>query len=69
MVGISGAYMQSGLIKKDIYVRIPQEWMNEQRGRMWKLLKLPYGVNEAGRQCEEVIEDWLTNTMGFQQVK
>lgn len=65
VVDISGAYMQSGPIKREIYVRPPREWEGTQRGKVWKLLKLPYGVPEAGRQWATVIEDWLTNDMNM----
>lgn len=66
---ISGAYMQSGPIKRDIYVRPPREWAPKSRGSIWKLLKLPYGVSEAGRQWANVIEEWLTDEMVFEQVR
>lgn len=50
VVDISGAYMESGPITREIYVRPPREWQNTKRGSVWKLLKLHYGVVEAGRQ-------------------
>lgn len=68
VVDISGAYMQSGPIKRDIYVRPPREWEQTTRGRIWKLLKLPYGVTEAGRQWATVIEDWLTTDMKMKTI-
>lgn len=46
---IKGAFLQSGLITRDIYVRPPHEW-NSERDIFWKLLKLPYGIADAGRQ-------------------
>lgn len=49
---IKGAYLQSGPIQRQIYVRPPKEWQGT-RGRLskilWKLTKLPYGIVEAGR--------------------
>lgn len=68
VIDISGAYMQSGPIKRDIYVRPPREWDKTQRGRLWKLTKLPYGVSEAGRQWATVIEEWLLNDMDMERV-
>ena len=49
LIDIKGAYRQSGPIKRDIYVRPPIE-VGEKRGVIWKLVKLPYGITEAGRQ-------------------
>lgn len=37
-------------------------------GRIWKLLKLPYGITEAGRQWNTVIVDWLTTEMDMKTV-
>lgn len=61
MADIKGAYLQSGPIKRTIYVRPPREWRGT-RGMLWKLLKLPYGIVEAGRQWQKVIEDWMLTT-------
>lgn len=54
---VKGAYMQNGPIKRDIYVRPPKEF--GMRGKLWKLLRLPYGIVEAGRQWLCVIEQWM----------
>lgn len=67
VVDISIAYMQSGLIKIYIYVRPPKEWSVTQRGQIWELFKLPYGFSEAVGQWATVIQDWLINTIGFEQ--
>lgn len=67
-VDISGAYMQSGPIRRDLYVRPPREW-GTRRGFIWKLLKMPYGVSEAGRQWALVFEEWLTRDMGMETVR
>lgn len=67
-VDISGAYMQSGPIRRDLYVRPPREW-GHRRGFVWKLLKMPYGVSEAGRQWAIVFEEWLTQDIGMETVK
>lgn len=60
VVDISGAFMQIGSIR--------WEWHGTARGRIFKLLKVPYGMTEAGRQFPTVIEDWLINTMNVDTV-
>lgn len=62
VVDFSGAYMQSGAIKSDIFVGPPRELEVTIRGYIWKLTKFPYGVTKAGRQRAAVIEDWLIGT-------
>lgn len=61
MADIKGAYLQSGPIKRTIYVRPPREWRGA-RGMLWMLLKLPYGIVEAGRQWQKVVEEWMLTT-------
>lgn len=46
---IKGAFLQSGPIKRDLYVRPPRQWSTIQ-GILRKLLMLPYGIGDAGRQ-------------------
>lgn len=50
-----GACMKSGPINREIYVRSPREWHGRKRGNVWKLIKIPYGVTEAGPQWATVI--------------
>lgn len=69
VIDISGAYMKRWPIRRYIYVSPPREGHKKRRGHVWKLLKLPYGLTAAGRQWETVIEHWLPNDMGFEQVK
>lgn len=57
-IGIKSAYLQSGPIKRELYVKPPRE-VDASRGVLWKLKKLPYGIAEAGRQWNLVLEDWL----------
>lgn len=66
-IDIKGAYMQSGPIKRDIYIRPPRE-CNAPRGILWKLTKLPYGITEAGRQWAKVMEGWLIEEARFERV-
>jgi len=53
---IKSAYLQSGPIQRDIYVRPPRDWTSI-RGILWKLLKLLYGIADAGRQWQRVVEE------------
>lgn len=64
---IKCAYMQSGPANRDIYVRPPKEWKST-RGMLWKLLKLAYGIVEAGRQWLTTIETWMTEDAGVERV-
>lgn len=66
---IKGAFLQSGPIKREIYVRPPRDlgWKRS-RGLLWKLLKLPYGIADAGRQWQKVLEDWMLHDGGLQRV-
>lgn len=63
---VKGAYMQSGPAKRDIYVRPPKEF--RARGKIWRLLRLPYGIVEAGRQWLCAIEDWMINVYKMERV-
>ncbi len=68
-IDISAAYLQSGPIKREIFVRPPKEH-NGRRGVIWKLLKLPYGIAEAGRQWQTTCEAWLlSKSVGFTRVE
>lgn len=62
---IKRAYLQIGPIKRQIYVRPPRKWFNgcnDNQGTLWKLIKLPYGIVEAGSQLMLAIGEWmLTN--------
>lgn len=64
---IKGAYMQSGPIRRDVYVRPPKD-CHRKRGTVWKLLKLPYGMTDAGRQWLLRVDDWLLRTLGMSGV-
>lgn len=35
---------------------------------MWILLKLTYGIYEAGRQWDTIIEGWITDDIGMERV-
>lgn len=54
---VKGAYMQSGPIKRDVFVGPPKSYQScdaQCKGKIlritWRLLKLPYGIVEAGSQ-------------------
>lgn len=65
-VDIKGAYLQSGAVKRRIYVRPPRQWTK--RGLLWLLTKLPYGFCEAGRQWAKSIEGWMLEDLGLERV-
>lgn len=67
IIDVKGAYLQSGNIRRKIYVRPPAEIPNT-RGQLWLLTKLPYGITEAGRQWQKSVETWLIGTAGFERV-
>lgn len=67
VIDIKGAYLQSGEIKRRIYVRPPPD-ISGTRGSLWLLTLLPYGITEAGRQWQKVIEEWLLEDEGFERV-
>lgn len=46
---VKGAYMQSGGIKREIFVRT-FEPIRTPRGELWKLTRFLYGIVDAGRQ-------------------
>lgn len=50
--------MQSGPISRELHVHPPLEW-EVSRVVVFKLLKLPYGVSEKGRQWVKTIENWM----------
>jgi hypothetical protein len=58
------AYHQSGRAPGNILVRPPAEWLAGRRS-IWRLLHLPYGLVDAGRQRQLAFERWLLDIMGF----
>lgn len=71
VLDIKGAYMKSGDIQRLLYVRPPRDLIlmyRELRNVLWKLLRMPYGISEAGRQWARVIEHWLFDYYGFERV-
>lgn len=65
--GVKGAYVQSGPIKRDFYVRPPKQFCQRQR-TAWKLPRLPYGFVEVGRHWLFATEEWLLQQYGCKQV-
>ena len=57
-IDIKAAYFQSGEIRRRIYVRPPREMLLFRT--LWKLIALPYGIAEAGRQCQLVSDDFFS---------
>jgi Reverse transcriptase (RNA-dependent DNA polymerase) len=58
------AYHQSGRPPRHILVRPPAERIAGRRST-WRLLKMPYGLVDAGRQWQLAFERWLLDIMGF----
>lgn len=72
MVDLKGAHLQSGPIKRTMYVRPPTEWsgMKQYEGaKLWKLTKLLCGIAKAGRQRQETVENWMMQDMQLKCVK
>lgn len=65
-IDVKGTYLQSGRIKRVIYVRPPKE-MNVARDILWRLNKL-LSITEAGRQWAKEIESWMIDDYGLQRI-
>ena len=63
---IKGAYLQSGPLCRDIYMRPPASFCKS-KSILWKLLKATYGLVEAGRLWKLAIEEWMSE-QGFEIV-
>lgn len=61
---IKGAYMQSGPVMREVYIRPPKD-CHRKRGIVWKLLKLPYSMAEAGRQWQLRVDDLRLGKAGM----
>ena len=57
-IDISKAYLQSGELEREIYMRPPDTFM-KQRGELWKLKKPAYSLVESGRLWQLTIEPWM----------
>lgn len=60
--------MKSGSIERTIYM-YPPEGLHEDRGIIWELLKMPYGISETDRYWADAIERRLIHKMGFETVQ
>lgn len=63
---VKGAYMQSGPALREIFVQPPREF--KQKGKIWKLSRLPYGIVEEGRQWLCAIENWMVESFDINRV-
>lgn len=59
--------MQSGGISRDIFVRTFKP-IEVPRGQLRKLLRLPYGIVQAGRQWLCSVKQWMQNDYNLSQV-
>ena len=69
---IAAAYLQAGMLKRDIYMR-PQRGWTKYIDEVWKLLKPAYGLVESGGLWQLCIEEWMTiyrleTTLGLPQL-
>jgi len=64
---ISKAYMQSGDLSREIYMRPPDAFMTN-RGELWKIIKPAYGLVESGRLWQITIESWLLSDEALETV-
>lgn len=60
---VKGAYMQSGQIRRALYIRSPTQI--EKRNTICKFQHLPYGIVEAGHQWLRANEQWLIDGYGL----
>lgn len=66
-IDIKGAYMQSELINRELYVRSPRDLRLEQT-ILWCLTKIPYGIAEAGRQSAKTLGKWMISVAGLKRL-
>lgn len=59
--------MKSRPITREVFVR-PPRMIGEERGKLWKLKKLPYGLAEAGPQWLLMAERWMMGVYGLDRV-
>lgn len=64
---MKGASLQSGAIKRDLFVRAPRRWPS-MHGILRKLLKLIYRIADVGRQWKVVVEEWTLAKDALQRV-
>lgn len=64
---IKGAYMKSGPIIREVFVRQLRDGQRK-RGVLWKLLKLPNGMMDAGIQWIMRVENWILGAEGMRRV-
>lgn len=59
-LGISGAYLQSYDLERDIYMRPLWGWTDFIH-EIWEIVNLAYGLVDSGRLGQLSVEEWLTN--------
>ena len=63
---IAAAYLQAGMLERDIYMRPPRGW-TKYIDEVWKLLKPAYGLVETGRLWQLCMGEWMT-AYGFETI-
>ncbi len=57
---IKSAFLQGKEIERDIFIQPPKEWKDDEKeGKIWKLKKCLYGLNEAARQFYQSVTECL----------
>lgn len=64
---LKGAYMLSGPIQREVYVRPPRD-CNRKLGVVWKLLKRPYGMDGSGSQWHLRADDLILGKSGMERI-
>lgn len=59
---ITSAFLQGNLLERDVFVRPPAEY--REKGKVWKLMRCIYGLNDAPREWYNRVEEVLKNFGG-----
>lgn len=65
IIDIKWTYLQSGAIRRRIYVGPPPDVMGT-RGMLWILTSLQYGIKDTGRKWKKAIEGWIIDIKGLE---
>lgn len=66
-IDIAGAYLQSGTLNREVFVRLPTGW-TDSPFIVWKLLVPSYGLVEAGRLWQLSVEYWMEHVFSTETV-
>lgn len=66
-IDVKGTYLQSRPIGRRIHVRASRE-LQKWKSYLYRLLKLPYRISEAGRQLAKTFESWFLGGAGSDRI-